>query len=143
MLSAQYDSATYDEFQAIVRKAFWLSILPAILLALTLAYILSTIFVEPREIFRRIDETAAEQRSVPGATRHDPLSCLSPREREVAELVRRGLKNKEIADALVVGTETVKQHLKNIREKTGLTKVDLAVQAEASRVLAAQEASAP
>jgi len=138
LLGAQFDSATYDDFEGIVRKTFWLSIVPAILLSLVLAYFLATMFVEPMEIFRRIDETAAEQRVTPGSPKDDPLSRLSAREREVAELVRRGLKNKEIADELVVSSETVKQHLKNIREKTGLTRVDLAVQAEASRILGAQ-----
>jgi DNA-binding NarL/FixJ family response regulator len=50
----------------------------------------------------------------------------------VAELIRRGLKNREIADKLVVTPETVKQHLKNIKEKTGLTRVELAVEVYAS-----------
>ena len=61
----------------------------------------------------------------------------------MAELVRRGLKNKEIAEKLVVTPETVKQHLKNIREKTGFTRVDLAVHAEASRIQSARQAAAP
>lgn len=140
LLGAEYDSATFGEFQGLVRKAFWLSILPAILLSLMLAYVLATMFVEPMEIFRRIDETAIEQ-SAAGTAKDNPLSCLSAREKEVAELVRRGLRNKEIADALVVTPETVKQHLKNIREKTGLTRVDLAVQAEARRILLIQEST--
>ncbi len=94
--------------------------------------------VEPMEIFRRIDEKAiVQERSVLSLLQDDPLRVLSAREREVAELVRRGLKNREIAEELVVSPETVKQHLKNIREKTGFTKVDLAVQVEAQRVSSA------
>lgn len=142
LLEAEYDSATFTEFQAIVKKAFWLSIAPAVVLALVLAYALAAMFVEPMEIFRRIHETAAAVRPNSQGT-DDPLALLSPREAEVAELVRRGLKNKEIADALVVTPETVKQHLKNIREKTGFTRVDLAVHAEARRVLTGQGAPAP
>jgi DNA-binding NarL/FixJ family response regulator len=126
-----------------VVKAFWLSILPAILLALVLAYILATMFVEPMEIFRRIDESAAQlNRAAAGTIGDDPLGRLSPRENEIAELVRRGLENKEIAEALVISPETVKKHLKNIKEKTGLGRVNLAVQAEARRVLSGRGATA-
>jgi DNA-binding NarL/FixJ family response regulator len=132
LLKAEYDSATFTEFQAIVKRAFWLSIGPAVLLALLLAYVLAAMFVEPMEIFRRIDETAAAARGGPEGA-DDPLASLSPRETEVAELVRRGLQNKEIAEQLVVGAETVKKHLKNIKDKTGFTRVDLAVHAEARR----------
>jgi DNA-binding CsgD family transcriptional regulator len=141
LLSAQYDSATYDEFQGIVRRAFWLSILPAILIALVVAYVLATMFVEPMEIFRRIEATARSQSSGSGQTGANGvlLDRLSPREKEVAELVRQGLTNKEIAKRLVIAPETVKQHLKNIREKTGFTKLDLAVQVEARRLLAMPE----
>jgi DNA-binding NarL/FixJ family response regulator len=142
LVGAEYDSAQLPELRELVLRAFWLSILPAILCSLAVAYILASMFVEPMEIFRRIDNTNAEKvGSSPGTLRDDPLIRLSPREKEIAELVRRGLKNKEIAEALVVAPETVKQHLKNIREKTGLTRVDLAVQAEARRILSAQQSS--
>jgi DNA-binding NarL/FixJ family response regulator len=142
LVGAEYDSATLAEFQALVRKAFWLSILPAILLSLIVAYLFANMFVEPMEIFRRIEETASRRGSVTSeATGADPLDNLSPREREVAELVRQGLKNKEIAEKLFVTQETIKQHLKNIKDKTGFSKLDLAVQAEASRIQAAPPAT--
>ena len=47
-------------------------------------------------------------------------SGLTAREQQVIELVERGLKNKEIADALGIQTGTVKIHLKHIFEKTGI-----------------------
>lgn len=141
LAAAEYDSATLAEFQGIVRKAFWLSVLPAILLALGLAYVLAALFVEPMEIFRRIDETAARRAGRPPQS--DVLSKLSAREWEVAELVWRGRKNKDIAEALFVSPETVKQHLKNIKEKTGFARLDLAVQVEAGRRIIVQEAPAP
>lgn len=43
-----------------------------------------------------------------------PSMVLTPKEREVLELLARGLSNKEIALAMEVGEETVKWHLKNL-----------------------------
>jgi DNA-binding NarL/FixJ family response regulator len=45
---------------------------------------------------------------------------LSAREREVLELVTQGKSNKEIAAALAIAENTVKNHLKNILEKLHL-----------------------
>jgi DNA-binding NarL/FixJ family response regulator len=42
---------------------------------------------------------------------------LSPREREILDLLAKGYRYKEIADTLAVGFETVRSHLKNIYEK--------------------------
>jgi DNA-binding CsgD family transcriptional regulator len=47
---------------------------------------------------------------------HDP-AALSTREREVLALVRDGLRNAEIAEALWVSPATVRKHLENIYEK--------------------------
>jgi len=48
---------------------------------------------------------------------HDELSALTDREREVLDLLSQGLTNKEIAEKLVITTNTVKRHLKAIFEK--------------------------
>lgn len=47
----------------------------------------------------------------------DANSLLSVREKEVLELVAKGLLYKEIALRLEISTETVKKHLKNIYQK--------------------------
>ncbi len=56
------------------------------------------------------------------APRYDryPHTNLTPRERQVLELVEQGLKNREIARELGIRPGTVKIHLKHIFEKTGV-----------------------
>lgn len=48
---------------------------------------------------------------------NEESALLSKREREVLELVARGLQYKEIADRLHLSTETVKKHMRNIYQK--------------------------
>ena len=47
-------------------------------------------------------------------------TALSPREREVAALIARGLTNKEISAALVIAEKTVGSHVEHIMTKLGL-----------------------
>jgi len=52
--------------------------------------------------------------------REDPLAALSPREREVLELMAEGRSNHGIAQALVVTERAVEKHVTNIFAKLGL-----------------------
>jgi LuxR family maltose regulon positive regulatory protein len=61
---------------------------------------------------RRPIATSAKRED--GTPRAVPSMVLTPKEREVLELLARNLSNKEIALAMEVGEETVKWHLKNL-----------------------------
>jgi DNA-binding NarL/FixJ family response regulator len=65
-----------------------------------------------------IDRMAGQP--LPDASAGERLGELTPREREVFELVARGLSNGEIAIALVIEESTVKTHVKRILMKLRL-----------------------
>ncbi len=55
------------------------------------------------------------------AREDDPLADLTPREREVLELMAEGRTNQAIADHLVVSERAVEKHVTNLFGKLGLT----------------------
>ena len=70
-------------------------------------------FVRPRFIaFQPVDEAIFQD----FCARHD----ISNREREIIELTIRGKSNKEIEEALFIALATVKSHLYNVYQKTGV-----------------------
>lgn len=80
-----------------------------------------------RELARIADSEATLSRSRPASAptsagpRAAPMipidQLLTPRERQVAELMSSGARNREIADSLVVSEETVKTHVRSISRK--------------------------
>jgi non-specific serine/threonine protein kinase len=54
-------------------------------------------------------------------TLRHPASPLTPREREVAALVARGMSNRQVAEALVITEQTAETHVKRILSKLGFT----------------------
>jgi RNA polymerase sigma factor (sigma-70 family) len=67
-------------------------------------------------VTRKVIDRMAEQ-PAPDASSGERLTELTPREREVLELVARGLSNGEIAKAFVIEESTVKTHVKRILRK--------------------------
>jgi two-component system, NarL family, nitrate/nitrite response regulator NarL len=67
---------------------------------------------------QRVAALSAAQRHVNGRT------TLTPREREIAELIGDGLSNKQIARRLSIELATVKNHVHNILRKLGVTRRD-------------------
>jgi DNA-binding NarL/FixJ family response regulator len=62
-------------------------------------------------------------------------NVLSRREQEIAEFVRQGLTNKEIARQLNIMEDTVKKHLQNVFGKLGVRRRTLVALNQASRPL--------
>jgi DNA-binding NarL/FixJ family response regulator len=70
-------------------------------------------------VTRRVIDQMARQ-PVPDLAGAPALAELTPREREVLELMAQGLSNREIAHRLVVEESTVRTHSKRVLAKLGL-----------------------
>jgi len=80
---------------------------------------------------RGSDGSLARAAKLPVVIKRGDAGALSPREREVLDLVRRGLTNAEIAQTLFVSVSTVKAHMLHIFEKLGVhTRTEAAFLAE-------------
>ena len=74
----------------------------------------------------------------------DPRELLTPREREVFELVCQGLSNPQIAKLLFIQESTVKRHTLHIYDKLGTrSRTALAVHAALNRSAQATSAIDP
>lgn len=84
-----------------------------------------------RWLDQEVMQRAMDLAMSPDAAARDPLEALSGRERAVATLVQRGLRNKEIADELGLTEGTVKVHLHKVFEKLGVrSRTDLILLAQ-------------
>ena len=75
-------------------------------------------------------ELADRARQLARAARTSAHPPLAPRERQLVDFVRRGLRNREIAEALGVTEGTVKAYLHAVFEKLGVSsRTELAIRA--------------
>jgi DNA-binding NarL/FixJ family response regulator len=70
-------------------------------------------------VTRRVIDRMAQQ-PTPELAAHGKVNQLTRREREVLQLIARGLSNREIATALVVEESTIRTHVKRILMKLDL-----------------------
>jgi DNA-binding NarL/FixJ family response regulator len=71
-------------------------------------------------VTRQLLDSVARRLPAPVERSPEALTELTEREREVFELLARGLSNAEIAAALILGEATVKTHVSNVLMKLGL-----------------------
>jgi two-component system nitrate/nitrite response regulator NarP len=78
----------------------------------------------PEQLLETIDAVAAGRMAFPfvdvAQLSSDPMSSLTPRERELLEELAAGFTNQQMASRVDVSLNTVKFHLKNLYDKLGL-----------------------
>ena len=76
-------------------------------------------------------ELAKRARQLAKSPKHDGRPSLAPRERQLIGFVRKGLRNREIAEQLGVTEGTVKVYLHSVFEKLGVSsRTELAIRAD-------------
>ena len=79
-----------------------------------------------RYLSAELSEWAINALATKSADQSDPVSTLSPREREVLQLAAEGMGNPEIAEKLFISPRTAETHRANLMRKLGLqTTTDL------------------
>ncbi len=83
-------------------------------------------YIEKRSFSRRTFVAVVEE-AVESRTRGEGGQALTPRERQVIQLLSEGLTNKQIGERLVISPNTVKRHVQAIFDKMGVNTRSAAV----------------
>lgn len=109
-----------------------------------LALLLSSKRAQERTVFavaRAGDDDLAERLGLATSDRLDPRESLSPRQREIHDLLVEGLSDRDIASRLFISLTTVKAHVHHVYDKTGIrSRTALALNARARQSQAASAA---
>ncbi|HUA64595.1 MAG TPA: response regulator transcription factor [Alphaproteobacteria bacterium] len=82
----------------------------------------------PEELLLRVKHYFQQLLQLPSNQHNAALASLTPREREVLELLSKGYVDKEIAQAMGIGIWTVHDHIKNIFQRLRVrTRVEAAI----------------
>jgi DNA-binding NarL/FixJ family response regulator len=92
-------------------------------------------------VTRANDHDLAESMGLDTLAAHDPVSTLSPREREVYDLLCQGLSNVAIARRLFISHATAKVHVRHVYDKLGIRSRTALALSAASRAHAAPRAA--
>jgi DNA-binding NarL/FixJ family response regulator len=99
-------------------------------LAKTIQLVVGGANVLPREMTGSLFSEIAREAVAKEGPRALQAVRMTPREREVINLIAEGLGNKEIAGRLHIATHTVKSHVRNVMEKLALhTRLQIAAYA--------------
>lgn len=133
--------------------------LDAMLKAGASAYV--TLDCSEEQLIQAIDKAAAGEIAVFGVDRRSigarkgaettlapetavALKSLTPREREILELLSKGSSNRDIAESLFLSEHTVRTHIQNLRSKLNVrSKFQAAMVAIQAGVVAGSEAPSP
>ena len=104
------------------------------LLALTLNTLAAWLSEQARLLTESEDEEQSRNVRLLRATPRRTHTMLTPREREVASRIARGLSNRQIADELVIAVSTTERHVANI-----LSKLDMRSRAQVAAWVTRQD----
>jgi DNA-binding NarL/FixJ family response regulator len=121
VVSATYDLATVQKVVARGVLGFVPKLSSPTVLANALKFVLNGGIYVPREsLFGAASETAASHETASTRSDGPPGPALTPREREVLQLVAAGESNKGIARLLGLSPHTVKRHVARMLDRLGL-----------------------
>lgn len=85
-----------------------------------LAAALASVFRGQRYLSRGIDEAIVRSLEGPDAKRPTPLDLLTPRQRQILQLIAEGRGTREIAERLHVSVKTVETHRAQLMDRLGI-----------------------